>query len=195
VSVELRDTEWPSYLQATRYSRNGWNISIEYEYAAEVPVKGRADFGNAVVTLGELVPGTYTIEARLFRMADPSVAALVVTQQLVVAPPSGWGVYLVPARAAGLRAHRRADLERRLFRAGSMRTSVNGNVVRVDFAYIGNAGVGGPDPSGHRGAGRGASFRPSLPAITWSRDGDRTSGASSPSATSCGNSRSPPWCR
>lgn len=92
MSVELRDTEWPSYLQATRYSRNGWNISIEYEYAAEVPVKGRADFGNAVVTLGELVPGTYTIEARLFRMDDSSVAARVVRQQLVVRPLRGGGM-------------------------------------------------------------------------------------------------------
>src|SRR5688572_21095954 len=148
VSVELRDTEWPSYLQATRYTRNGWNISIEYEYAAETPVKGRADFGNAVITLGELVPGTYSIEARLFRMADPSVAALVVKQQLVVSPPLAWGLHLVPREPQAFVPTDVLISSAVYFEPSSMRTTVNGNVVRLDFAYIGNAGVGGPIPPG-----------------------------------------------
>lgn len=148
VSVELRDTEWPSYLQATRYSRNGWNISIEYEYAAAVPVKGRADFGNAVLTLGELVPGTYQIEARLFQMDDPSVAARVVKQQMFVAPPARWGVYLIPREPQAFVPTDVLVSSAVYFEPGSMRATVSGNVVRVDFAYIGNAGVGGRIPPG-----------------------------------------------
>lgn len=148
VSVELRDTEWPSYLQATRYARNGWNISIEYEYAAALPVKGRADFGDAVISLGELVPGTYMIEARLLKMGDAEVAALVVKQQLVVAPPARWGVYLVPREPQAFVPTDVLVASAVYFEPGSMRATVNGNVVRVDFDYVGNAGVGGPVPQG-----------------------------------------------
>ena len=39
---------------------------MEYEYTTEKSVMGRADFGNPVLQLGQLVPGTYALEARLY---------------------------------------------------------------------------------------------------------------------------------
>lgn len=148
ISVELRDTQWPSYLQATRYTRNGWNISVEYEHAAEAHVAGRPDFGNAVLPLGELTPGSYTIEARVFKTGDPSVAAVVVSQSLVVTPPRAWDIYLVPREPRAFVPTEVLIRSAVYFEPGSMQVTVNGNVVRVDFDYRGDAPVGGPMPRG-----------------------------------------------
>jgi hypothetical protein len=142
ISLELRDTKRASYLQATRYTRTGWAISIEYEYAGEAPVAGRADFGNPVLQLGELVPGTYSVEARLSSLDDPDAAVEVVKQEVVVLPPARWGLYLVP-RAPTAFAPTDVLVSSAVYLSpGSMQASVNGNVIRVDFDYDGHAPVG-----------------------------------------------------
>jgi hypothetical protein len=160
VSVELRDTRRPTYLQATRYTRTGWAISIEYEYAAEGSVEGRADFGNPVLQLGELVPGTYSIEARLSSL-EGDAAPEIVKQELIVRAPSMWGIHLVPRAPAAFQPTDVLIASAVYMWPGSMQTTVNGNVVRVDFDYDGHAPVGGLKPVGM--AGQGATRIPALP--------------------------------
>jgi len=81
-------------------------------------------------------------------MGDPSVAPQVVTQSFAVMPPENWGLYTIPREP---RAFAPADVMLRsaaYFEPGSMRVTMNGNVVRVDFDYFGTAPVGGAIPPG-----------------------------------------------
>jgi len=73
-----------------------------------------------------------------------AVAPVVVAQSLVVQPAAQWGLYPVPRDPE---AFVPIDLwlsSAAYFEPGSMRASVNGNVVRVDFDYLGNAPVSAP---------------------------------------------------
>jgi hypothetical protein len=47
VAIEVRNADWPMYLPATRYSRTGWAIDIEYEYITDGFGPIRPDFGFA----------------------------------------------------------------------------------------------------------------------------------------------------
>ena len=148
VSVELRDLQLPAYLPATRYVRSGSTIVIDYEVAPSGFGPLRADFGQPRINFGELVPGNYTIQARLFKMGDPNQAPQVITQSLAVVPPEKWGLYLVP-RAPEAFAPTDVMLRSAVyFEPGSMRITQNGPVIRVDFDYHGNAPVGSPTPAG-----------------------------------------------
>jgi hypothetical protein len=147
VRVELRHTLWPTYLPATRFTRVGTTIVIDYEYSPQA-FTARPDFGAAELSLGELVPGNYTLQARLFRMDEPSAPVEVVSRTFAVAPPERWGIYLIPRAPE---AFAPADVMIRsaaYFEPGSMRVSMNGNVIRVDFDYRGDAPVGSPVPEG-----------------------------------------------
>ncbi|HYC38806.1 MAG TPA: hypothetical protein VEC19_20430 [Usitatibacter sp.] len=148
VSLELRDMQAPAYLPATRYAVNGSTITLDYEYAPLGVGAPRADFGQPRLQLGELVPGNYTLQARIFRIGDPGTAPHVVTQNLAVVPPASWGLYLIPKAPE---AFAPADVMLRsaaYFEPGSMRVSTNGNVIRIDFDYRGDAPAGGPVPDG-----------------------------------------------
>ena len=148
VTVELRDLQNPAYLPATRYLRSGSTIVIDYEVAPPGFGPLRGDYGQPRLNLGELVPGNYTIEARLFRMDSPAQAPQVVTQSLAVVPPEKWGLYLIPREPEAFAA---TDVMLRsavYFDPGSMRVSQNGSVLRIDFDYLGNAPVGSPTPPG-----------------------------------------------
>ena len=148
VTVELRDLQQPAYLPATRYARSGSTIVIDYEIAPAGFGPLSADFGQPRLNLGELAPGNYTIEARLFRMGDPAQAPQVITQSLAVVPPENWGLYLIPREPQAFTATDVMLRSAAYFEPGSMRVTQNGNVLRVDFDYHGNAPVGGAVPAG-----------------------------------------------
>src|SRR5687768_18376196 len=74
VSIEVRNASWPMYLPATRYSRNGSAIDIEYEYITDGFGPSRPDFGFAPLSLGELAPGNYQVRARLRNIEQPASA-------------------------------------------------------------------------------------------------------------------------
>jgi hypothetical protein len=148
VTVELRDLQYPAYLPATRFVRSGSTIVIDYEVAPPGFGPLAANFGQPRVNLGELVPGNYTIEARLFKMGEPSQAPQVLVQTLAVVPPEKWGLYLVPREPEAFTATDVLLRSAAFFEPGSMRVTQNGNVLRVDFDYFGNAPVGGATPPG-----------------------------------------------
>jgi hypothetical protein len=190
VNVELRDTTAPAYLPATRFVRVGSIIVIDYEYAPNAFTAARLDFGTPSVALGELVPGNYVIEARLFSMDNPTAPPKVVTQSLAVAPPENWGIYLIPRAPEAFEPTDVLIRSAAYFEPGSMQVTTNGNVVRVSFDYRGDAPVGGRFRRARRRSPPPACPR-SRPATTRSRAGDATSPpARPPSATSRGPSPS-----
>ncbi len=147
VSVELRNAQ-PTFLPATRYTRNGNTIEVDFEYHGSAFGPFPPNFGSMPVPLGELAPGNYTLSARLFDMDRPGSGPAMTTSNLPVVPPPQWGVYLVPREP---RAYETVEVLVRsaaYFDPRSMKVSVSGNVVRVDFEYLGNAPASGATPPG-----------------------------------------------
>ena len=70
VQVELRNW-WAPYAPATRYTRNGSSIVVEYEYLSGGFNEGPA-FAPRALNLGELPPGNYTVTARLIDINQPN---------------------------------------------------------------------------------------------------------------------------
>lgn len=138
VTVELRDTAWPMYLPATRFSINGSSVVIDYEYLTDGFGPTRPDFGDAPVNLGELAPGNYTVQARMHDIARPSAAPIVLETTIAVVPPAVWGLYTVPVEPQAFSPAKVMVKSAAYFDPASMRASVSGNFVRVDFNYLSN---------------------------------------------------------
>lgn len=147
VSVELRNAQ-PTFLPATRYTRNGNTIEVDFEYHGQMFGPYPPNMGSTHVPLGELAPGNYTLRARLFDMDRPGSGPTMVTSNLPVVPPPEWGVYLVPKEPRAYEIVEVLVRSAAYFDPRSMRASVSGNVVRVDFEYLGSAPAMGSTPPG-----------------------------------------------
>ena len=148
VKVELRNTDWPSYLPATRYSIQGNVVDIDYEYIADGWSLTSADVGDAIVDLGELPPGNYTVNARLHDVANPNAAPQVVTTNVPVLAPDAWGIYSVPQNPDAYAPVSAVVRSAVYYDPSTMRATVSGGVIRVDFDYYGNAPTAGAAPPG-----------------------------------------------
>jgi hypothetical protein len=133
VMVELKDMNAPTYLPVTRYSKAGNTIVVEFEYVPSTFGPFSPDFGMASLNLGELAPGNYTIEARLFNIATPKSAPEVLSRQFAVVPPDAWGLHLVPKEPDAFSAFEVLVRSAVYFDPASMRSRVEGGVVRIDF--------------------------------------------------------------
>ena len=145
IELSLRDASNPMYLPATRYTKQGNTITVDYEGGNTSP--GPA-FGSPILSLGELPPGNYTVQARFYDLGRLWQPANTSTMNLPVMPPSEWGIYPVPrephARSTTYATIRSAAY----FDAASMKATVSGNVVRVDFTYNNTAPANGTTPAG-----------------------------------------------
>lgn len=148
VRVQLVNGDWQQYLPPTRFMRSGNTIVVDYEFA-------RIDFGPAYagpfmpVNLGELVPGNYTLRARLFDVDLASQPPQIIDTGFAVMPPQNYGMYLVPQAPGAWEAANVVLRSAVYFDASTLRASINGNVIRVDFDYDPNAPVGGALPPGY----------------------------------------------
>jgi hypothetical protein len=148
VAVELRDTSWPMFLPATRYSRSGGAIDIDYDYLTDGFGPMRADFGEQPLSLGQLAPGNYQVRARLHDIAKPSAAPIEYSMQIAVMPPIAWGIYLLPTVPQAFAATQVIVRSAAFLDPASMKASVSGNVVRVEFDYRDDAPATGATPPG-----------------------------------------------
>lgn len=148
VAVEVQDAAFPVYLPATRYTRSGSSIVVEYEYVQDGFGPMRPDFGDSQLTLGELPPGNYAVQARLFDINRPSAPPIVLETNIPVVPPSDWGIYAVPREPLGLSKTAATIRSAAYFDASSMRATVSGDVIRVDFTYKADAPATGATPAG-----------------------------------------------
>jgi hypothetical protein len=148
VAVELKETSFPMYLPATRYTRSGSSITIDYEYVAGASAPSTLDFGGSRLSLGELAAGNYTVQARLHDIANPGSAPKVVNGTIAVAPPSEWGIYTVPREPQAYAPVQATIRSAAYFEPASMRVTLSGNVVRVEFAYRADAPAFGSTPAG-----------------------------------------------
>jgi hypothetical protein len=135
IDAQLQGIGAAPYIPSTRYRRDGNVIAIEQEHMRGGYFGFRSDMGSLPVSFGELEPGQYTIQARLWDMANPDEAPWLFTQFVEVAPPDAMGAYSVP-RAPGaydeVKLVVRADAP---VDASSMRATIGAGIVRVDFDY------------------------------------------------------------
>jgi hypothetical protein len=148
VSVELRNADYPLFLPGTRFTRNGNTITIDFEFLGNSFGPWPPNFGNMAVPLGELAPGNYTVQARMFDINRPGTAPAVTTANLAVVPPQEWGAYAVPRQPHAYENMEVTIRSAAYFDPKTMRASVSGNVVRVDFDYLASAPASGAAPAG-----------------------------------------------
>jgi hypothetical protein len=141
-------SDWPSYLPATRYTVVGNVITLEYEISTDGWSVGGPDFGMEPLNVGELPPGNYTVNARVYDRNQPGAAPQVATTNLPVLPPSDWGVYSIPQNPDAYQDVYAMVRSAVYYDPSTMRTTVAGNVIRVDFDYYGDAPISGPAPAG-----------------------------------------------
>jgi hypothetical protein len=148
IVIELKDAAWPIYLPATRYARSGNTIYVDYEYLHDGFGPARPDFGSSQLSLGELPPGNYNVQARLISIDDPKSDAAVVSTNVPVMPPQDWGIYTVPREPLAFAPAQATIRSAAYFDPATMQASVNGNVVRVEFVYRNDAPAMGSTPTG-----------------------------------------------
>ena len=154
VEVKLDAADYPSYLPATRYSISGSQITIDFEYLGVGFGPWTPDFGDGQLELGEMVPGNYTVTARLHDINQPANAApKVLTGSLAVVPPGSWGIYTVPSEPLAYSPTNVTIKSAAYFDPSSMRATVSGNLVRVDFVYSNTAPTSGSGPQGWQAYG------------------------------------------
>jgi len=138
VSVMLSDVGADPYFIATRYRRDGANIVLEVEHASGGYFGYRPDTGYVPVSLGELAPGHYNVQAKLFDISDPDAAPLLFTRGIDVAPPESPGVYSVPRNPGANEAFQLVVVADGAIDASSLRATVTDSSIRVDFTYSTN---------------------------------------------------------
>jgi serine protease len=154
VDVGIDAAEYPSYLPATRYSISGSQILIDFEYLGVGFGPWTPDFGEGKLELGELAPGNYTVTARLHDINQPASATpKVLTSSLAVVPPGSWGIYTVPSAPLAFSPTSITIKSAAYFDPSSMRATISGNVVRVDFLYSNTAPTTGAGPAGWQAYG------------------------------------------
>jgi hypothetical protein len=146
VALELENAAWPTYLPATRYTKAGSAIDIEYEYVPDGFGPVNPAMPTVPLWLGELAPGNYQVRAWLRDIADPSTPPIGLAMQLAVAPPLAWGVYPLPMAPRAFSATHAIVRSAAYFDPATMRASVSGNAVRVEFDYSSTAPFSGPAP-------------------------------------------------
>lgn len=145
VEIQLRDIN--GYLPATRYVRQGTTITIEAEHLPSAFGPFSPNVGEPTVSLGELPPGNYTVHARLIDIGGGGGTTTVSTT-LAVVPPQSWGAYVLPAQPQAFSENHVVIKSAAYLDPASMRASVSGNVVRVDFDYLADAPASGAAPAG-----------------------------------------------
>jgi len=148
VNIEVDGFAALMYLPGTRYSRSGSNITIDYEYFVDGFGPGRPDLGTSRLALGELPPGNYTVQAKLVDIGNPQSAPSTLSTSIAVVPPSAWGLYQVPVEPQAFAPAYLTIRSAAYFDPDSMRATVSGNVIRVDFTYKADAPAGGATPPG-----------------------------------------------
>ena len=148
VAVEVSGVPYQMYLPGTRYSRTGSAINIDYEYEYDGFGPRRPDLGTSRLSLGELPPGNYAVQARIVDLDHPEAAPTMIIKSVAVMPPSEWGLYQIPMEPQAYAPTYLTIRSAAYFDPNSMRATVSGNVIRVDFTYKEDAPAGGAAPPG-----------------------------------------------
>lgn len=135
IALQLSNIGPAPYRPATRYQVKGSAITLDIEHAAGGYFGWPANVGYMPTSVGELAPGTYSLQARLYDIGDPTAQPLLFTRTFDVAPPDRKGVYAVPRNPGAYEGTRLAVVADGPIDASSLRATVTGFTIRVDFDF------------------------------------------------------------
>jgi hypothetical protein len=141
VLLQLNNVGPAPYLPATRYQVQGNLITLDIEHAAGGYFGWPQNVAYAPVGVGELAPGAYTVQARLYDIGSPQSPPLIFTRALEVAPPDKAGAYAVPRKPGGYEKAKILVNADAPIDASSLRVTLNGTTVRVDFTFSTDPGA------------------------------------------------------
>lgn len=150
--VELRIANVNAHLPSARFSRSGSTITLEADHLPSTFGPFSRNVGEPVLLVGELPPGNYQVLARLTDLSG-ATGTTTVSTTLAVVPPDAWGAYMLPAQPPAFSATHAVLRSAAYLDPSSLRTSVAGPVVRVDFEYLADAPASGPAPAGMQAYG------------------------------------------
>ena len=140
ISLELNNAGPAPWVLATRYRRDGNTITLEMENIPGGYFGPRKDMANLPVPIGELAPGRYALQARLYDLGDANAPPQIFSHALEVAAPEAPGVYSVPRTPGALEPFELVVRADGAIDAKSLRATVSGTTIHIDFTYS-------PDPS------------------------------------------------
>lgn len=146
VVIQVHDLGW-AFQPATRYARDGntFNVDVEFDTLAFGPFPPGA--GDAVVRLGALGPGFYTVRAQVRDAAKPATPTLVV-KSFTVDPPRP-GVYTIP-RVPQAQSNTQLLLASAInVDTSTLRVSTAPGLIRVDFEYLPDSPPAQGSPAGY----------------------------------------------
>ena len=141
VLLQLNNVGPAPYLPATRYQVKGNSITLDIEHAAGGYFGWPQNIAYSPVGVGELAPGAYTVQARLYDIGSPQSPPLLFTRALEVAPPDKAGAYAVPRNPGAYEKAKILVNADAPVDASSLRVTMNGTTVRVDFAFSADPGA------------------------------------------------------
>ena len=147
VSVGVQNSEFPFFMPATNFVRNGNSITVDYTYTTNGWDVGTPAYSWQTINFGELPPGNYTLTARLHDQDNPKAPPQVTTSNMPVMPPANWGIYSVPQDPDAFTSLYASIRSAAYFDPASMRATVSGGTVRVDFTYYATSPASGPAPN------------------------------------------------
>ena len=146
--VQLANAPWPYLITTVRYVITGNVIDVDYEYTSQGFAPMPPNFGTEPVSFGELAPGNYTVRAHLLDLGNTSAPEQTLTTSIPVTPPGDWGVYAVPGAPGAFEPWRAMVRSAVYYDPATLRATVSGGVIRVDFDYYANAPISTPAPAG-----------------------------------------------
>lgn len=141
ILLQLNNVGPAPYLPATRYQVKGSLITLEIEHVAGGYFGWPTNVAYAPVDVGQLAPGSYTVQARLFDIGDPQSPPMLFTRALEVAPPDKPGAYSVPRNPGAYENAKILVNADGPIDASSLRATVNGAAIRVDFNFSADPGA------------------------------------------------------
>jgi hypothetical protein len=141
VRLQLNNVGPAPYLPATRYQVKGNVITLDIEHVAGGYFGWPQNVAYSPVTVGELAPGAYTVQARLYDIGSPESPPLLFTRALDVAPPDKPGAYAVPRNPGAYEGVKILVNAEAAIDASSLRATVSGTTIRVDFNFSTDPGA------------------------------------------------------
>lgn len=134
VTLDLQETSLRTFIPATRFAISGNTITVDYEYASSGAAS--AAMGQQPVQLGELPPGNYSVNARLYDINKPSATARTLQSSIAVVPPRSPGLYTIPSQPRGFAPTSVMVKSAAYFDPRTIGARLNGKVLRVNFDYV-----------------------------------------------------------
>ena len=135
VSLVLRGSKWPPYIPTTSFKQQGNIITFDFDVTSNGFNLGRPDYGVMPIPVGELLPGAYTVNARISDLDNPGAPPQSTTAYVNVSAPWTPDAYAVPSQPKAYSPWNALVTSAYFVYSNSLKVTVSPPVIRVSFEY------------------------------------------------------------